>query len=157
MDAEKADENLRKWACERDTGIKYDDLKSAYQSGDISAGMAAKYLETYGGKDAGAAEDTVQKWQYAQDDGNADASAGRAEKYYEFAEPAGINISVFDAAYTFAAGTEADKDKDGKSISGSAKQKVVDYIRGLGISSEQERALWNAVKGTWSDKDTPWA
>lgn len=163
-DQRKLDETVLHWACERDTGIKYDDLKDAYLGGEISGKKAAKYLAKYGWHEEGMteveiteeAEATVQKWDYQDESGNGKASASRADKYYEFAEPAGINISVFDEAYTFASNVEADKDKDGESISGSAKQKVVDYILGLGLSSEQERALWNAVKGNWSDKDTPW-
>lgn len=163
-DQRKLDETVLHWACERDTGIKYDDLKDAYLGGEISGKKAAQYLAKYGWNEADMeadeiteeAEATVQKWDYQEDSGNGKASASRADKYYEFAEPVGINISVFDEAYTFASNVEADKDKDGESISGSAKQKVVDYILGLGLSGEQERALWNAVKGNWSDKDTPW-
>ena len=41
-------------------------------------------------------------------------------------------------------------------VPGSAKQKVVDYIQGLGLSREQEKALWDALKGNWKDTDTPW-
>lgn len=163
-DQKKLDETVLHWACERDTGIKYDDLKDAYLGGEISGKKAAQYLAKYGWHEADMEADeiteeavaTVRKWDYQEDSENSKASAGRADKYYEFAEPAGINISVFDEAYTFASNVEADKDKDGESISGSAKQKVVDYILGLGLSGEQERALWNAVKGNWSDRDTPW-
>lgn len=163
-DQRKLDETVLHWACERDTGIKYDDLKDAYLGGEISGKKAAEYIAKYGWNEADMeadeitedAEATVRKWDYQEDSGNSKASASRADKYYEFAEPVGINISVFDEAYTFASNVEADKDKDGESISGSAKQKVVDYILGLGLSGEQERALWNAVKGNWSDKDTPW-
>ena len=163
-DQRKLDETVLHWACERDTGIKYDDLKDTYLGGEISGKKAAEYIAKYGWNEADMeadeitedAEATVRKWDYQEDSGNSKASASRADKYYEFAEPVGINISVFDEAYTFASNVEADKDKDGESISGSAKQKVVDYILGLGLSGEQERALWNAVKGNWSDKDTPW-
>lgn len=163
-DQRKLDETVLHWACERDTGIKYDDLKDAYLGGEISGKKAAQYLAKYGWHEEGMteveiteeAEATVQKWDYQDESGNNRANESRSAMYYEYAQPAGIKISVFDEAYTFAKNAEADKDKDGESISGSAKQKVVDYILGLGLSSEQERALWNAVKGNWSDKDTPW-
>ena len=157
MDADKADENLMHWACERDTGIKYDDLKSAYLSGEISAETAAKYLEKYGGKDADTAKSTVSKWGYQEESGNADASASRSAGYYDYAQPAGINIQIYDAAYDFRANAQADKDSKGETIPGSKKQKVVDYIKALDLTAAQKEALWNAVKGTWSDKDTPWA
>lgn len=133
-----------------------DRIKEEFLAGTLNEDKARKLLTEIGGLDAEKAEESLQTWRFKEDSGNSKASDSRAAKYYEFAEPAGINISVFDAAYTFASNVEADKDKDGESISGSAKQKVVDYILGLGLSGEQERALWNAVKGNWSDKDTPW-
>lgn len=133
-----------------------DRIKEEFLAGTLNEDKARKLLTEIGGLDAEKAEESLQTWRFKEDSGNSKASDSRAAKYYEFAEPAGINISVFDEAYTFASNVEADKDKDGESISGSAKQKVVDYILGLGLSGEQERALWNAVKGNWSDKDTPW-
>ena len=49
----------------------------------------------------------------------------------------------------------ADKDADGKSISGSKKEKMVEYINGLDITDEQKDALFLA--NNYKDlKTTPW-
>ena len=86
----------------------------------------------------------------------ADLSDNQIHGYLEYCEPAGVPLdTVYNAAQT-CKNFEGDKDSDGKTISGSKKQKVVDYIQGLGLSREQERALWDALKGNWKDTDTPW-
>lgn len=149
-------EEARERATETVNKAMQDRIKDEFLDGTLNENRARKLLTEIGGMDDDKAEESLKKWMYKEESGNSDASASSAERYYEFAEPAGINISVFDEAYTFKSNVEADKDKDGEPISGSAKQKVVDYILGLGLSDEQERALWNALKGTWSDKDTPW-
>lgn len=52
---------------------------------------------------------------------------------------------------------ESDRDADGNAVSGSLKAKYVEYIRGLGLTRAQEKAVWEAAKNSsWSDKGTPW-
>ena len=131
-------------------------IKDEYMTGGITDTEAADLLQQIGGKDKDKAAEAVAKWHF-QRDGGKDASAAQASAYYEFAQPAGISMETFEEAWGFHNNVEADKDSSGKSVPGSAKQKVVDYIRSLGLSKTAERALWNALKGTWSDKDTPWA
>ena len=65
------------------------------------------------------------------------------DDYYDF---------YFDTRYMY-----ADKDEDGKSISGSKKEKIVEYIAGMDITDEQKDALYLASgygKNTLSS--TPW-
>lgn len=131
-------------------------IKDEYMTGGLTDAEAADLLQKIGGKDKDKAAEAVAKWHF-QRDGGKDASAAQASAYYEFAQPAGISMETFEEAWDFHNNVEADKDSSGKSVPGSAKQKVVDYIRSLGLSKTAERALWNALKGTWSDKDTPWA
>lgn len=86
----------------------------------------------------------------------ADLSDNQIHGYLEYCEPAGVPLdTVYNAAQT-CKNFEGDKDSDGKTVPGSKKQKVVDYIQGLGLSREQEKALWDALKGNWKDTDTPW-
>lgn len=132
-------------------------IKDEYMTGGITDTEAADLLQKIGGKDKDKAAEAVAKWHFQRDGGGKDASAAQASAYYEFAQPAGISMETFKEAWDFHNNVEADKDSSGKSVPGSAKQKVVDYIRSLGLSKTAERALWNALKGTWSDKDTPWA
>lgn len=86
----------------------------------------------------------------------ADLGDNKIHGYLEYCEPAGVPLdTVYNAAQT-CKDFEGEKDSDGKTISGSVKAQVVDYIQGLGLSREQEKALWDALKGNWKDTDTPW-
>lgn len=38
----------------------------------------------------------------------------------------------------------------------STKGDVAAFIEGLPISNREKRKLWDSVKGTWKDRDTPW-
>lgn len=87
----------------------------------------------------------------------ADLSDNKIHGYLEFCEPAGVPLdTVYNAAQT-CKDFEGEKDSDGKTISGSVKAQVVEYIQSLGLNRTQAKALWDAVKGDWKDKDTPWA
>ena len=87
----------------------------------------------------------------------ADLSDNKIHGYLEYCEPAGVPLdTVYNAAQT-CKDFEGEKDSDGKTISGSVKAQVVEYIQSLGLNRTQAKALWDAVKGDWKDKDTPWA
>lgn len=66
----------------------------------------------------------------------------------------------YDDYYDYYFGTRqlyADKDEDGKSISGSKKEKVVDYIANMDIPDEQKDALY--IAAGYAEKSlgtTPW-
>lgn len=131
-------------------------IKDHYLDGDLTEQEAQKLIERYTGRDAEEAEDDVNRWHYQRDTGDTDASASMAAAWYGIAEPAGIDREAFAEAWAFHNDVEADKDSSGKTVPGSKKQKVVDYIQGLGLSRDQEKALWDALKGNWKDTDTPW-
>lgn len=131
-------------------------IKDHYLDGDLTEQEAQKLIERYTGRDAEEAEDDVNRWHYQRDTGDTDASASMAAAWYGIAEPAGIDREAFAEAWTFHNDVEGDKDSSGKTVPGSKKQKVVDYIQGLGLSRDQEKALWDALKGNWKDTDTPW-
>ena len=131
-------------------------IKDHYLDGDLTEQEAQRLIERYTGRDAEEAEDDVNRWHYQRDTGDTDASASMAAAWYGIAEPAGIDREAFAEAWAFHNDVEADKDSSGKTVPGSKKQKVVDYIQGLGLSRDQEKALWDALKGNWKDTDTPW-
>lgn len=131
-------------------------IKDEYMIGGLTETEAAKLLQEIGGKDKDKAVEAVAKWHFQRDGGGKDASAAQATAYYEFAQPAGISMETFAEAWDFHNNVEGDKDSSGKTVPGSAKQKVVDYIQGLGLGRDQEKALWDALKGNWKDTDTPW-
>lgn len=131
-------------------------IKDHYLDGDLTEQEAQRLIERYTGRDAEEAEDDVNRWHYQRDTGDTDASASMAAAWYGIAEPAGIDREAFAEAWAFHNDVEADKDESGKTVPGSKKQKVVDYIQGLGLNRDQEKALWDALKGNWKDTDTPW-
>lgn len=131
-------------------------IKDHYLDGDLTEQEAQRLIERYTGRDAEEAEDYVNRWHYQRDTGDTDASASMAAAWYGIAEPAGIDREAFAEAWDFKQNVEGDKDSSGKTVPGSAKQKVVDYIQGLGLGRDQEKALWDALKGNWKDTDTPW-
>lgn len=131
-------------------------IKDHYLDGDLTEQEAQRLIERYTGRGAEEAEDDVNRWHYQRDTGDTDASASMAAAWYGIAEPAGIDREAFAEAWAFHNDVEADKDSSGKTVPGSKKQKVVDYIQGLGLSRDQEKALWDALKGNWKDTDTPW-
>ena len=52
--------------------------------------------------------------------------------------------------------TSADKDKDGKAVSGSKQKKIMAYINGLPISEEQKDALYLAFYKPKELENAPW-
>ena len=149
-------EEAQEKAAERMDGAMRDRIKEDLLGGGIDRKTAEKLLRTIGGQDEEKAGESVDAWLYRDKSGNQDASAAQAGAYYAFAEPAGLSTEVFAEAWDFKQNVEGDKDSSGKTVPGSAKQKVVDYIQGLGLSRDQEKALWDALKGNWKDTDTPW-
>lgn len=149
-------EEAQEKAAERMDGAMRDRIKEDLLGGGIDRKTAEKLLRTIGGQDEEKARESVDAWLYRDKSGNQEASAAQAGAYYAFAEPAGLSTEVFAEAWDFKQNVEGDKDSSGKTVPGSAKQKVVDYIQGLGLGRDQEKALWDALKGNWKDTDTPW-
>lgn len=149
-------EEAQEKAAERMDGAMRDRIKEDLLGGGIDRKTAEKLLRTIGGQDEEKARESVDAWLYRDKSGNQEASAAQAGAYYAFAEPAGLSTEVFAEAWDFKQNVEGDKDSSGKTVPGSAKQKVVEYIQGLGLSRDQEKALWDALKGNWKDTDTPW-
>ena len=149
-------EEAQEKAAERMDGAMRDRIKEDLLGGGIDRKTAEKLLRTIGGQDEEKARESVDAWLYRDKSGNQEASAAQAGAYYAFAEPAGLSTEVFAEAWDFKQNVEGDKDSSGKTVPGSAKQKVVEYIQGLGLGRDQEKALWDALKGNWKDTDTPW-
>ncbi len=79
------------------------------------------------------------------------------EAYNSYAKPAGISYDTLSTAMEYVATLESDKDAEGKTVSGSLKAKYVAYIQSMGLTPNQQKAMWLALKNsTWSDKGTPW-
>ena len=156
--ADEAKEMVREWQCERDTGIRYSELQEAYDAGQVSASKAETMLQTYGGKTEEEAADTLIRWDFIG--GNEELkgiSTKGAKKYTEYCEDTGMSKNTYYEAWKAMNQFETDKDENGDSIKNSKKDKVLAYIAGLPISTEQKDALYR-VNG-WSERDlknAPW-
>ena len=79
------------------------------------------------------------------------------EAWEEYGKDSGISYTTMYRAVEAMRDIEGDKDEDGNTVSGSQKAKYVEYIRSLGLTRTQEKAVWEAAKvSSWSDKGTPW-
>lgn len=79
------------------------------------------------------------------------------EAWENYGKASGVSYAVMYRAIQDMKEFESDQDADGNAISGSLKAKYVEYIRGLGLTRAQEKAVWEAAKNSsWSDKGTPW-
>ena len=131
-----------KWTCKVVTGTDYDDIKQELIDGKITAGRAAEMLVKYGSMEKAKAEAKVNHWLWqSKNPEYSDLSEAAVEKYTEVCQSAGVEVSVFYDCWKFYNSTEADKDRNGKPISGSKKNKVKKYIYGLDIPSSQKRLL----------------
>ena len=127
-------------------------IKDAFTYGDLTAGEAEKLLETVGYSDPAG---RVKVWEFNIEvpDYKGTASAAMATKYFQRGK---IDGKVFLDAYAFANSAKADKDKDGKAISGSKKAKIIAYIDKLNLSTQNKKLLWDLVKGDSKDDGIPW-
>lgn len=79
------------------------------------------------------------------------------EAWENYGKDSGVSYAVMYRAIQDLKEFESDRDSDGNAISGSLKAKYVEYIRGMGLTRAQEKAVWEAAKNSsWSDKGTPW-
>lgn len=78
-------------------------------------------------------------------------------KAQELNEESGLSYDDFYDYYFATRNMRSDRDEDGKTISGSKKQKVVGYIDGMDISEDQKDALYLAAGYSESTlEDAPW-
>lgn len=79
------------------------------------------------------------------------------EAWENYGKDSGVSYAVMYRAIQDLKEIESDRGADGNAISGSLKAKYVEYIRGMGLTKAQEKAVWEAAKNSsWSDKGTPW-
>ena len=112
----------------------------------------------YCGSDDDAAMEKLQHWDFLADNPDyRDISQAEATKYYEYAEPNGISVSVYCDYCERASQCESDKDKNGNPIDGSKKKKILEVIDSLPITKKQKDALYYA--NGWSAStiyEAPW-
>lgn len=134
------------------------EIKYTFLDGEMSYEKAVEALV----RDAGySAEDAVKKvdaLQFQRDNKvYADASDASVQNYLEFGKPTGIDPDIFFDVWAFGKDAVADKDKNGKSINGSKRDKVCDYIDQQDLTKAQKDSLYFAFGYSKDNlKYTPW-
>ena len=83
-------------------------------------------------------------------------SDGTAEKFKE-AHEAGIPAKEYTKFWLDQAELESDKDEDGKSISGSRKEKVIELIDSLSLTAEQKDWIMGQKYKSYDWWMMPWS
>ena len=117
-------------------GFANDYLKEKVNDDEISPEDAADLLKYIGHDDP---DGVVQKWVFQNDYPDSGLSDTGIRAWNANQD---IPLDVFEKAWKY----KADH----------GKAEVVSYISNLKISDDMKRRIWDAVKGNWKDKDTPW-
>ena len=154
--AETAEE-VAKWDAEKSTGYAYDDIKEAFLDGELTSGEAIAKYKAYGVKDADAKDKVTalefqKKWP-----GTDGISASAVKKYQKYCAPAGVSGTLFYQVHEFEDDAHADVDKNGNSINGTKRKKVLKYIDSLPLNTKQKDSIYYAFGWAKSTLDeAPW-
>ena len=160
MTDEEITKKVNEWSSKVVTGIAYGDIGDEYMSGNITASRAIEMYMRYGGMSREDATNKVSVYTFIKDHpslSEENISYAFVTAYNEYCEPQGIDVDVFHDVWQYMGSAEADKDKHGKVIPDSKKQKVLAYIETLGLSKKQMDGLYYALGYAKSTiKDAPW-
>ena len=157
---EEITKTVNRWSSKVVTGIAYDDIDEAFLEGKISAARASEMYQRYGGLTTEAAGEKVAVLKFIKDYPQfeaGDVSYSMVEGFLGYGESAGIDVNVFYDVWKYNTTAKADVDKNGKAISGSKKEKVLDYIDSLPLSKKQKDSLYYALG--WAEstiREAPW-
>ena len=127
-------------------------LKRQYEKGEVSDTEAEKIMAYTGTDDP---EGTRERWDFLIAHPDMEVSRVSDNLVAAYNQRGDIDEDVFLAAWQFAKSATADKDSKGKTISGSKKKKVVDYVQKLSLTKQQKKRLYELLD-VGSTKDTPW-
>ena len=155
---DEASDTVTKWRCEKETGVKYDDIIDTYLAGKMSDSKAISLFQKYGGLSEEKATGKVVTAAFVKKNPDCEGISAEAVSNYEnYCEGVGVSVKVFFDTWKFTNSTDADVDADGNAISGSKRDKVLSYINGLSLSYEQKDALYYASGYAKSKiKYAPW-
>jgi N12 class adenine-specific DNA methylase len=144
---------VRSYEQKPETEIKY-----SFLDGKMSAEEAKQALDQYAGFTTENAKKKVDVLSFQRENPMySEASETSIEKYLEFGAPKKIKPDVFFDVWAFENDAVADRDKDGKPINGSKRDKVCDYIDKQVLTKQQKDALYLAFGYSEKNlKDTPW-
>ena len=154
---DKGETQVKKWDFELEYGFSWGERVRKYRLGQISEGDLISAVMDIEGESRKNAKEYIEFLDLEMANANFDITANDASGYFEYAEPAGINIEVYLDYKDKASKCESDKDANGKPINGTYKAKVMDVIHSLPLSISQKDALYFA--NGWSKSnlnEAPW-
>lgn len=123
---EDAAETVLQWTCEKETGVAFSNISNAYYDGVITKDQVKTMFIKYGGNTEEDAQKKADKFEFnKQYPAYKGYTYEQAEKFR--AVEGLLTIEQYDAQMKFTSSATADKDKSGKSISGSKKAKIIAY------------------------------
>lgn len=134
-------------------------VQNSFEEGEITDAQAARILADYCDLSAPEAKNLVEFWKWKAKVG--DAAKGwdvkAYTKYMEYGDSVGISLEMWNRHKAAVSGLSADKDENGKSISGSKKAKVLEAINSLPLTAKQKDSLYYAEGYSAKDIDeAPW-
>ena len=158
MSSEDITKQVNKWSSKVVTGIEYDDIDDEFMAGNITAERAKEMYVRYGSMTREAATDKVTVLEFVKKHPSLeDISYSAVTAYTEYCEPQGIDAEIFYDVWQFNTNAKSDVDKNGNTISGSKKEKVLDYIHSLDLSRNQKDSLYYALGYSESTiREAPW-
>ena len=160
MTDEEITKKVNEWSCKVVTGIAYGDIADEYMADKITESRAIEMYMRYGGMTKEDATNKVSVYSFIKEHpslSEESVSYSFVTAYNEYCEPQGIDVNVFHDVWQYMGSAESDKDKHGKVIPDSKKQKVLAYVDSLELSRRQKDALYYALGYAKSTiKDAPW-
>ena len=154
---DKDETDVKKWDFEIKFGYPWSGRDRAYRKGVISESELTKAIMDIEGESQEAARAYIKFIELASDHSDLEISADDAADYYEFAQPAKISLEAYMEFKEKTSALTVDKDKNGQTINGSKKKKVMDLINAMSLSVHQKDALYYAAGYKESTIDeAPW-
>lgn len=148
MQADDAKALRLEWDCYVETGIKFGDIRSLYETDQIARAEVLRLRMKYGQETRNEAEEKAKWYDWGKEyPGYADLSEKKAGGWYDYVARSGLSAERY---YQIA--------MDAEEQGANSKAKLVAFIRKQGLPASQQRALWYALKNSsWKNDGTPWA
>ena len=157
VERDTAKKTVDDWKIEKQYGFSYSDIDDAFLAGKMTSTQLKNAYITHGYDDEKADQmvellEFKKKYPKAKDFNYSTMSA-----YKEYCEADGVPVDTFYDVWKFKNNTSADVDANGKSINGSKREKVLEYIDSMNISSMDKDSLYFACGYALSTlKNAPW-
>jgi len=148
---------LEKWEFEIEYGFSWGERAKGYRRGEITENELKTAVMEIEDEELSDADAYIRLLNLEMANQDLDITADIASKYFEFGEPAGIDLDVFIDFKQQTAGIEGDKDKNGNTIGGNKKAKIMAVIDSLPLTKAQKDALYYASGYKESTiREAPW-